>query len=492
MEVPPRTPVLVGIGTATQREDDPDRAAPPDSLMAEALRRAAADAGTPSLLEKADSVRVSRGFWNYPDPARLVGDAVGATAAHTEVFEIGVLQTSLFGSAARDIAAGRAEIVLVAGGEAKHRAQRLKAAGRPEGLSRQAEGTAPGRVHRPHGEILSKIEIENGLAMPVGAYAMADNALRAAEGQSLDAHRDDLAALWSAMSRVASKNPDAWSPEFKTPETIRDPGPRNRMLCFPYTRLHNSQWNVDQAAGLIFTSADRARQLGIPRDRWVFPLAVAEANAMLPLTNRKELHRSAGFRLAGEKALAQVGATATDLDHVELYSCFPAAVRIQQRELGLDPGAPTTVTGGMSFAGGPLNNFVLQATAKMAAVLRDDPASLGMVNAVSGLMTKQGVSLWSTEPRGEGFPYDDVSDETEACVGRVEVVDDRPERARIVSYTVAFEAEAPSTAILLCERDDGRRVLVALRDQDLALELTRSEGCGREVAFRGDDRAILA
>ena len=213
---------------------------------------------------------------------------------------------------------------------------------------------------------------------------------------------------------------------------------------------------------------------------------------MLPLTNRKELHRSAGFRLAGEKALAQVGATATDLDHVELYSCFPAAVRIQQRELGLDPGAPTTVTGGMSFAGGPLNNFVLQATAKMAAVLRDDPASLGMVNAVSGLMTKQGVSLWSTEPRGEGFPYDDVSDETEACVGRVEVVDDRPERARIVSYTVTFEAEAPSTAILLCERDDGRRVLVALRDQDLALELTRSEGCGREVAFRGDDRAILA
>ena len=44
----------------------------------------------------------------------------------------------------------------------------------------------------------------------------------------------------------------------------------------------------------------------------------------------------------------------------EVYSCFPAAVRVQQRELGLDPDGTPTLTGGMAFAGGPFNHFVLQ------------------------------------------------------------------------------------------------------------------------------------
>ena len=35
----------------------------------------------------------------------------------------------------------------------------------------------------------------------------------------------------------------------------------------------------------------------------------------------------------------------------------------------------------------------------MASVLRDAPGSTGLVTAVSGMLTKQGVSLWSSEPR---------------------------------------------------------------------------------------------
>jgi len=80
MPLDPRTPVLVGAAAVQQREYDPRQAREPIALMIEALRRAADDAGAPSLLARASSIRVPRGFWEYSDPARLIAERVGARA----------------------------------------------------------------------------------------------------------------------------------------------------------------------------------------------------------------------------------------------------------------------------------------------------------------------------------------------------------------------------------------------------------------------------
>ena len=77
----------------------------------------------------------------------------------------------------------------------------------------------------------------------------------------------------------------------------------------------------------------------------------------------------------------------------------------------------------MAFAGGPLNHFSLQALVRMAQVLREDAGSLGLVTAVSGIITKQGVSLWSSEPGATAFAHDDVSDATERETERVELIE---------------------------------------------------------------------
>ena len=55
-----------------------------------------------------------------------------------------------------------------------------------------------------------------------------------------------------------------------------------------------------------------------------------------------------------------------DLSHVDLYSCFPSAVQIAARELGLGVDRDLTVTGGMSFAGGPWNNYTMHGIAAMS------------------------------------------------------------------------------------------------------------------------------
>jgi acetyl-CoA C-acetyltransferase len=482
MPLDPRTPVLVGVGAVQQREDDWERAREPVELMIAALERAAEDAGSRALLARADRIAAPRGFWSYADPGRIVAERLGAARARSELAEVGILQTTLLARAAAGIAAGEADVVLVTGGEAKHRERRAARAGRRAPLARQA-GAAPDRVLRPEREILSPLERAAGLLLPVGQYAMIENALRAAEGLSLDAHRRAVAELWSRMSRVAAGNPDAWSREALPADAIREPAGRNRMLAFPYTRLHCSQWNVDQAAGLVFCSLATARALGIPRERLVFPLAVAESNHMLPMTERRHLHRSPGFARAGERALAAAGRTAREVEHLELYSCFPSAVRVQARELGIDEGRPLSVTGGMAFAGGPLNHFAYQALARMARVLRADPGSAGMVTAVSGVLTKQGVSLWSAEPGPRTFAFEDVSEEAARETPAVEVVAGAEGPAVVATYTVLFEGEAPARTVLLCDLEDGRRALVASPEPALAEAGLREELCGRELAL---------
>ncbi|HLK11363.1 MAG TPA: acetyl-CoA acetyltransferase [Candidatus Binatia bacterium] len=475
--VPPRTPVLVGVGTVSQREDDFARAQEPVALMVESLERAAADAGAPALLSGADSIRAPRGFWDYPDPCRIVAERLGAARARMEVAEVGVLQTTLLARAADDIASGRADVVLVTGGEARYRALRARLVGGDAPRTRQRPDVTPDSVLRPAGEILDPVEMRHGFVMPVGQYAMIENALRAADGLGIDTHRRALAGLVAAASRVAAGNPDAWTRE---PVGIEDVL-RARPLAFPYTRLHTSEWNVDQAAGLILCSAERARALGVPRARWVFPLAVAESNHMLPVSRRRHLHRSPGFALAGARLRERLGRGAADVAHVELYSCFPAAVRVQARELGLDEKRPLTLTGGMAFAGGPLNSFVLQALPVMARRLRDDPGSVGLLTAVSGMITKQGVSAWSTEPPAGGFHSDDVSAEAARHTAAVEVVPGASGRATVASYTVLHEGAAPPRAILLCELEDGRRTLCESPDPALVESLEREEWCGRPV-----------
>lgn len=487
MALDPRTPLLVGAGAVTQREADPARAREPLALMALALERAAEDAGSRALLARADSIRAPRGFWSYPDPCRMLAERFGASGVRTEIAEFGVLQTTLLGRAAADIAAGRADVVLVTGGEARHRMQRARAAGIEASIAQQA-AVAPDSVLRPHAPILSAREVRAGLAMPVLQYAMLENALRAAEGISLEAHRRGLATLWAALSERTRGNPDAWTPEPVSAEALGD-ATRNPMLAFPYGKLHCSQWNVDQAAGLVFCSLATARALGIPRERWIFPLAVADANHMLPYTERRELHRCAGFARAAERAFQRAGLGLASLAHRELYSCFPSAVRVQLRELAIGDELPFSVTGGMAFAGGPVNNFVLQALVQMARLLRETRGGAGLLTAVSGMLVKQGVSLWSSQPGSAPFGHDDVSEATARETAAAAYDDAAQGQARIATYTVSYQAGEPQRVALIAEFEDGSRTLASSDEPGFVESATREELCGREVRISAERRA---
>lgn len=486
---PERTPVLIGVAAVTQREEDPALAKEPLALMCDALALAAADCGSRALVARADWVSVPRGFWDYADPGRALAESIGASGARTELAEIGVLQTSLLANAASRIAAGEARVVVIAGGEARARAMRAQQRGVAAPLTQQGD-VSPTRVLRPKQEVVHAAEVKLGMVLPVNQYAMLENALRFADGMSIAEHRDVVARLWARMSEVAAHNPGAWSRERVDASFVRDASARNRMLAFPYTKLHNSQWNVDQAAALVMTSVAMARAHGIPESRWIFPLAAAESNHMVSLSQRRPFHRALGFAHAGRAALARAGIAIERVTKRELYSCFPVAVRLQCRELGISEDAELTLTGGMAFAGGPLNNFVLQAAPRMAQLLRNASGEIGMLNAVSGFLTKQGVTLWSSAPPERAFGFDDVTDAVARETLQIALAEDARGDATCVSYTVQFEGERPARTLFVCDLPDGRRALAASTDAALAEHAMEHELCGRGLRLTSGNAEI--
>jgi acetyl-CoA C-acetyltransferase len=479
MSLDPRTPVIVGVGTVMEQGGDPSEAAEPLELMARALENASEDAGERKLLSMVDGIWTPRGFWGYSNPGQLLADRFGASNVRSVVAEIGILQTTVLGRAAEALATGKGEIAMIVGGESRDRDSRRARAGLDPAMTIQTD-SQPTETLRPHAEIMSRVEMELGLAMPVTQYSMIDNALRFHEKQSMDAHRRELGALWASFNRVAVSNPDAWNRNPMSAEAIVSPGGSNRMLSYPYTKSLVSQWNVNQAAGMILCTLEKARSLGLDESRFVYPLAVVDSEYMLPLSERSEIHRSPGFKLAGERALSHIDVGIEEVDLLELYSCFPAAVRVQQRELGVDPTRLATQTGGMTFAGGPLNHFALQGWVKMVERLRANSGGTGLVTAVSGLMTKQGVSLLGTDPK-RPFLFDNVTEAAAASQSTMTVLPSVEGKARVAGYTVIHGHDGMRKVALACDLDEERRVLVAVDDSDLADEGMQHELCGRAV-----------
>jgi acetyl-CoA C-acetyltransferase len=471
------TPVLVGIAAVQQKIEDYQQALEPVALMEQALRNAAADAGCNKLLGMANEILVPKSMWGYSDPGRLLANALGAHSATTVLAEFGILQQSLLTRACQRITAGAAQVVLVTGGEARYRLMCAGKAGEEAPETSQL-GIEPDVTLRPEDEMWSAVESDAGLGMPVGYYAILDSALRYKQCLSLAQHRDQMASMYARLSELAADNPDAWSQEAVSAAQIREHSATNRMLAFPYTKLHNSQWNVDQAAGLILCAAGVAEELGIERSRWVFPRAFTESNFMSVVASRKDLGASPGFRIAGQAAMELAGIKYADIRLCELYSCFPYAIRVQLEEFGWDPLHNVSVTGGMTFAGGPLNNFVFQATVRMARLLRQNPREIGLVTAVSGLLTKQACALWSATPGADGWSCADVTAQVRRASELCEVVANHSGEAKVAGFTVLYQGLDPWRAVAVFDLPNGCRTVAFSEDARLMARMLTEECCG--------------
>ncbi|MFM9033366.1 MAG: acetyl-CoA acetyltransferase [Mycobacterium sp.] len=490
MSLGPRTPVIAGVGQVNQRDESPE--VEPVDLMAAAARKAA----DPRVLQALDSIRVVNLLsWRYRDPGLLVGLRIGAPEASTRYSGIGGnTPQSLLNQACLDIRLGRADAVLLVGAETWRTRMRLRARGlRPEWTRQDESVPVP-----PGGDgsvpMSGPGEDRIGLDRPAFVYPLFEQALRIAAGESSDDHRRRIGQLWAQFSAVAQGNPHAWSREAVPAEQIWQPGPDNRMISWPYPKLMNSNNMVDQAAAVLLCSVEKATYLQVPPDTWVFPYAGTESHDTYGVAERYDLHRSPAIRIGAARVLELAGVGADDLDLIDIYSCFPSAVQVAAREIGLpvgDPGRPLTVTGGLTFAGGPWNNYVMHSIATMAERLRQAPRSRGLITANGGYLTKHSFGVYSATPPPHEFRWEDVQD----------AVDREPTRAALVewegegvveSWTTPYDRDGnPEKAFLSVLTPEGARTLAVIDDAGEAARTVAEDIAGAPVRVRPDGRAEL-
>lgn len=470
MALDPRTPVIVGAGQVNQRDGNLE----PTDLLAEAARLALTDAGGDAgrLGSAVDSIRVvSLLSWRYRDPGALVAAGLGISPRETAYTQPGGnTPQSLINRTSAEIARGELGAAIIGGAECWRTRMSFRSAGEKPEWTVQDESVPEATVIGDDFVMMHPAELSRGIAMPVQVYPMLEQAVRARAGRSIDDHLVFISELWARFSEVGATNPNAWSRTAYTAEQIRTPGPDNRWIGFPYPKLMNSNNNVEQSAALVLCSAEVAEAAGVPRDRWVFPRSGADAHDTYALSHRSDLHSSPGIRSCGTQVLSHEGVTADDIAHVDLYSCFPSAVEIAASELGFpldDRSRALTVTGGLTFAGGPWNNYVTHAVATMVDVLRNDPGSLGLCSANGGFITKHAVGLYSTEPSGAGFAALDAQPDADAATAPREVAEDYEGAARVEAWTVMHDrAGEPETGFAAVLLDDGRRAWGRTGDGD--------------------------
>jgi acetyl-CoA C-acetyltransferase len=478
----PRTPVIVGVGQVNDTTTD---APEPVALLAEASRRAITDSGQGRLAAAVDSVRVVRLLsWRYADPGVLVAAEIGASPRHTSYStEGGQTPQVMLDRAATDIQQGRADVVLLGGAEAWRTRTAYRRRGERPAWTRQADDLTPSEIEGTPLDMTNEIERERGVVMPVQVYPLFESALRYASGRSLEQHTDHIAGLWAEFSRVAATNPNAALPQALSEEFIAHAGPNNRMIGLPYTKLLNSNNSVNQAAALVLCSLGRAQSLGVADDRMIFPLAASEASDTPYVSNRGGLASSPAIRAAREALCEAAAMCMDDVRHIDIYSCFPSAVQVSAGELGVAVDRTLTVTGGMTFAGGPWNNYVSHSIATMVDVLRQDPGSLGLCTANGGLLTKHALGLYSSRPSAVGFRV--ARPEVPGGVSVRPVADSQVEgRTVIEAYTVMHDQGGePETAIVTALLPSGSRTWRTSRRQDTLDAMVQEEFCGRPIAL---------
>lgn len=486
--IDPRTPVLVGAGQVLQRvpagSDGTDPAlSEPLDLMEQAARLAAEDAGCPALLSALDSVRVPRGLWPYANPAYNLAERLGSAGAHTMAAPIsGNMVQRMLTHGAREIVAGARDVVMVVGAEAEQTKRRLKRAGRKPQWSEPEAPPADLDLTQEDRWML-KEEFEAGLGHPASIFALYENARRHACQEGLDANRDRIARLWHGFAKVAEDNPFAWTQEAPSVESIRDESPDNKMNSYPYTKRLCANISVDLGAAVILCSAERATRLGIPRDRWVFFHTATDCMATPAMSHRDDFLRVPTLDLAAQKALELSRVDAADIAHVDLYSCFPSSVQIAAEALGFPIDRPLTVTGGLAFAGGPFNSYVIHSLATMMDRLRRNSGSLGLVSSVGGAFSKHAFGIYSTAPPERGFQYADLDPEAGALPQRTLATGHEGE-TRVETYALRHTDGAPSKATLSCLLEDGRRVWASSVDPEVFRDMLARETCGRRALIK--------
>ena len=409
MPISPQTPILIGVGQITEPVPaDLTHASSNVALAAKAVEQALTDTGV-SLHQKVDTIVAIRTFAdssptyrsklggpdNFP---RAIAQRIGLEPQRAVYSQVGgETPQRLVNEFAEALFEGKSDVVLLVGAEVLANIKAISKAKAEVNWSEQIGGQLEDRGMSA-GRLITGHEIIHQIVLPMQYYGLMENARRAASGQDADSYAAEMGKTFSQLATVAAGNPLATDQTPYTAEEITTVTDRNPLLLTPYTKRLIAKDRVNQAAALVLTTVGKARELGVPEEKWVYLHGYTQTSERV-LLERPQLGQSPALEQALMGALAQIGGTAADIQHLDLYSCFPIVVHEARDILGMaaDDPRPLTQTGGLPYFGGPGNNYSMHAIAAMVERLRQDRGSRGLILANGGWISKLAVGIYSTE-----------------------------------------------------------------------------------------------
>jgi acetyl-CoA acetyltransferase len=286
---------------------------------------ALADAGL--TVADADAVLTS---YSWEDPRLMhaddIAEELGVRARYTETVCLGgASPVGMVGRAARAIADGVCDVAVLASGS-----------NRASGMGRGAAIDALREVAHP------RYELPYGVFVPALYALVAQRYLYDSGGKP-----EQLAAVAVAQRAWSAAMPGA---AMTAPLTVHQ-ARATKLISHPLTMV-DCCLVTDFSAGLVMTTAARARELG----RAAVPvLGYGEHHGAATVAQAEQL-TSFGARAAGATAFARAGRAPSEVDFAQLYDCFTITVLVTMEDLGLcDRGtAGAFVEAGQTGPGGDL------------------------------------------------------------------------------------------------------------------------------------------
>ena len=429
----PRIPVIIGIGELTDKACDP--ALEPVEMLVRCVRSADEDAGG-GWHRHIDTIRIVNSMsWPYIDLPALLARRLRLRAVEAVHGPVGgESPVRMLVDLAADIASGQSEVALLCGAEAtKTLMQSVMRGQMPPWSERDPHAKRPSAE-----DFVSPMCARYGLANPTDVYPLYENATRVAWQQSFEEAQRESGTIWANMSQIAAANPYAWSGKPLSPADITTPSESNRYIAFPYTKFQVAQIGVNQASCVLLTHRDAALAAGIPEHRLIYVWAGAGAHEPYDVLARDRYDHAPALERVLRRTLEINGLTTKDVDLFELYSCFPVVPKLARRALGLPADARLTVSGGLTFFGGPTNNFMTHAITAMVRSLRAKQGKTGFLHGNGEFVTKHHGAVLATTPAPAGIEVRnwDLQAECDAAYGPVpEFIEDYEGPAKVETFT---------------------------------------------------------
>ena len=310
--------VVVGISAIQQKGDfqSLDEAL---FLMDQAVKEALSDSGSKLVKDHIDEIRIPKGFWRYRDPGKWIAKNNDFKRIPiTYVSKIGVLQQNLINDACLKIENGEINASIILGGEARYKQVRSIIEKKEYSVTELDEN--PDFYIKAKEDLYGDEELEELGAMAVGYYAAMETAIRKNDGEKINDHQNNIASMYEEFSKIASNNKDGWIDNPYSKEEILDNSKKNKMLAYPYNKLHCTSWNVNQSAALIICSEELANKLEIDKNKRVYPITSSENNHMIAIQQRPKIFDSLGMQYAANSISKVIERLDITLDAYDLYS----------------------------------------------------------------------------------------------------------------------------------------------------------------------------